>query len=93
MTTLMQLGSRCFRMTQLPWAPAAREASTYSCSLMDRICPRTCRAMDTQYSRPKTMKMDTMPAPRREISSLFDVATISLMATDSRMTISTSGRE
>ena len=71
----------------------AREASTNSCSLMERIWPRTCRAMPTQYSRPKTMKMLTMPAPSLAIIWLDEVLTTSLMATESRMTISTSGRE
>ena len=93
MITDTQLGIICLRMMRAGDAPMALEASTYSCSLMDRIWPRTCRAMDTQYSRPNTIKMDTMPAPRRAINSLLEVDTQSFMATDSRITISTSGRE
>ncbi len=46
--TLMQLGTRCLKMMRLAPAPEARAASTNSCSLMDRICPLTWRAIPTQ---------------------------------------------
>ena len=36
-TTLMQLGIRCFIIIHLPFAPVAFAESTYSCSLRERI--------------------------------------------------------
>ena len=66
------------------FAPMERDARTNSCSLMDRTCPRTCRAMPTQYNSPNTMKIVTMPAPILTISSLLEPLTTSLMATDKK---------
>ena len=63
MTTEMQLGSRCFVMIHLPFAPVAWAASTYSCSRRERIWPRIRRAMLTQYRRPNTMNMEMMFEP------------------------------
>ena len=86
------LGIMCLRMMRAGEAPMERDASTYSCSLMERIWPRTCRAMLTQYSRPNTMNMLTMPAPSFVMSALREPLTQSLIATDNRITISTSGK-
>ena len=49
--------------------------------------------MLTQYRRPNTMKMEIMPGPNRMIKSFVEVLIKSLMATESRITISTSGKE
>ena len=59
----MQFVSRCFLMMRPPEAPSARAAVTYSLSFSVRTWERTIRAMPTQYSRAKMMKMDTMLGP------------------------------
>ena len=60
----MQLVSRCFLMIRPLEAPSARAAVTYSLSFRIRIWLRTIRAMPTQYSRAKMMKMEIMLGPR-----------------------------
>ena len=92
MTTEMQLGSRCFMMIHLLFAPVAWAASTYSCSRRERIWPRIRRAMLTQYKRPNTMNIEMMFAPifSRIVPSRLSTCR---STTDSRMTTSMSGSE
>ena len=51
-------------MMRPPDAPSARAAVTYSLSFSVRTWERTIRAMPTQYSSAKMMKMDTILGPR-----------------------------
>ena len=92
-TTLMQLGSRCFLIIHPAFAPVAWEASTYSCSRRERICPRISRAMDTQYSRPNTKNRAIMLEPifANTVPSMAGPR-VCFMTVASRITISISGR-
>ena len=93
MMTLTMFGMMCFWMIRLAEAPMDFAARTYSFSLMVRICPRTSRAMPTQYRRPKTMNMDTMFVPRFANNGICEKSRDSLKTTARRMMIRRSGRE
>ena len=82
-------------MMRPPDAPSARAAVTYSLSLRVSTCERTIRAMPTQYSSAKMMKIDTMLGPRVCIQPkpglVASTSSGSLMAMASRMMSRMSG--
>ena len=94
MMTLKQFGRMCFRMIRPGFAPMERAASMYSFSLIERICPRTRRAIPTQYSTPNTINKEIilLPILSRNVPWMTGVST-SFSTTESRMTISISGSE
>src|SRR5574344_530743 len=95
MMTDILFGIRCFLIMKDGLAPMLRLARTYSCCFKLRTCPRTNRAMPTQYRRAKTIKMESMLVPKVETKALLAKSLLFLKiickTEDKRMMIITSG--
>ncbi len=70
MTTPSRFGMMWRRMMSRFSTPQARAASTNSMFFRLSVCPRTMRAMSSQFTAPMATKISTMCRPNTTISRI-----------------------